>query len=811
MMRIIRPFLSALAIILSLSLFPSSSIAQNVVSLVSPLPLEVRSPYLNFWTAVQTSASNTTSADFFFTEAFAGRTVLLRIDGVTHSVFGPLTFAGQSTVTGSSITPTRTIFTLQVGSVGVTVTFFSPIEPGDWVRQSIPFTYLSLDLNVTDGHPHDIQLYVHMQSGDFLATNAVESITWSTVTTGQSVYEVAQLQNQQLFSENTNAQAEWGQIYFATAQSDAVTYDVGSADTLISIFSGLGSLNTLPDSKSPVTGVGNTTTAFALARNLGTVTANASAAFAFGFVQDPAVQYVDPSGQSQLRVPYYKTSYSSPDNLIDAFIGDYADALSRGIQLEEVMANDTAQLPPDYYSTLLCLTTRLAYASTVLTVRQTSKGVLDSTDVMMFMKNIDTASDTNRVNPVEVLYNAFPMFMYFDPDLGGLLLEPLLRYQASSSYTKPYAALDAGTLYPNTSFTNAAHPQGVEQTANMLIMMYAHALASGDGNLIATYPDLMKKWTDYLIGATLYTTNQESADLLNINNQTNLAIKGIIAIMAMSFMSSSDADSTNYSTIAHEYYNQWTSLALASDKHLLVQYGDESSWSLGYNMFADIWLQTGLISQDIFTAHVNFLKTVNITSAPLTLSIAGVGIPLDSLRIDNVTYSSNMFAAGFADTKLQRLILSGMESHPEGEDISIFNTTFSAWSASPDLGSAYAPLMLSLPILAIVSNVNPSHGRSTGQKLGIAFGSLFGCALLAGLLVALFLFLRRRRRARHNLYLRRVYLGRRRRRSNANDMAATGDSVSLDFMPSLGMSKSMEAESELSCGWKNLEDYEYED
>lgn len=51
--------------------------------------------------------------------------------------------------------------------------------------------------------------------------------------------------------------------------------------------------------------------------------------------------------------------------------------------------------------------------------------------------------------------------------------------------------------------------------------------------------------------------------------------------------------------IADAYYAQWKSHALGSDNHLLVQYGDASSWSLGENMFADLWLQTGLISQDV--------------------------------------------------------------------------------------------------------------------------------------------------------------------------------------------------------------------
>ena len=45
------------------------------------------------------------------------------------------------------------------------------------------------------------------------------------------------------------------------------------------------------------------------------------------------------------------------------------------------------------------------------------------------------------------------------------------------------------------------------------------------------------------------------------------------------------------------------------------------------------WLQ-------ILNAHSDFLRKVNITAAPLTFSIAGIGIPLDSLRPNNVTYSA---------------------------------------------------------------------------------------------------------------------------------------------------------------------------
>jgi hypothetical protein len=53
-----------------LFLFPVPCLAQIEVPLAVPLPLEVRSPYLNFWTRPPSSSGNTTtSANLFFAEA----------------------------------------------------------------------------------------------------------------------------------------------------------------------------------------------------------------------------------------------------------------------------------------------------------------------------------------------------------------------------------------------------------------------------------------------------------------------------------------------------------------------------------------------------------------------------------------------------------------------------------------------------------------------------------------------------------------------------------------------------------------------
>jgi hypothetical protein len=47
----------------------------------------------------------------------------------------------------------------------------------------------------------------------------------------------------------------------------------------------------------------------------------------------------------------------------------------------------------------------------------------------------------------------------------------------------------------------------------------------------------------------------------------------------------------------------------------------------------------------ILTAQSTYLEKVNFTVAPPTFSVSGVGLPLDSLRPDNVTYSAVFFVA----------------------------------------------------------------------------------------------------------------------------------------------------------------------
>lgn len=63
-------------------------------------------------------------------------------------------------------TSTKSIFSLSVGSkVGLNVTFLSPVEPSELRRESIPASYMNVDVFSLDGSEHDVQLYSDVSAG----------------------------------------------------------------------------------------------------------------------------------------------------------------------------------------------------------------------------------------------------------------------------------------------------------------------------------------------------------------------------------------------------------------------------------------------------------------------------------------------------------------------------------------------------------------------------------------------------------------------------------------------------------------------
>ena len=119
------------------------------------------------------------------------------------------------------------------GGVDLTATFLSPIEvrtppttdvqpgcdltkaqPTDLVNQSIPFSYLSVEVVSNDGKPHKVQLYTDI-SGEWLAQSD-QAFTWETVA-GSTVNHRFWLQNQTQATE-VNGRLRDGYVMYSTKQ-----------------------------------------------------------------------------------------------------------------------------------------------------------------------------------------------------------------------------------------------------------------------------------------------------------------------------------------------------------------------------------------------------------------------------------------------------------------------------------------------------------------------------------------------------------------------------------------------------------------
>ncbi|TFY76685.1 hypothetical protein EWM64_g7329 [Hericium alpestre] len=529
----------------------------------------------------------------------------VRVDDITYSFLGD--FPDNQIVTNISrtiITPTRTTWTMPAGPMEINVTFFSPIEPGDPIRQSIPFSYLYFEAVSTNGAEHSVQVYSDI-SAEWSSGNRSEVVQWSTVAGSNSIFHQVFLSEQTTFKE-IDQQAEWGTLYYSTKVNSLVTYKVASDQSCRDEFHDKGKLDFGEDTQ--FRGIASSFPVYAIATDLGAITStqDSPVVWAIGYTRDPASKYSDAS------------------SLINDFLDDFPNAKNRADQLDAKILTAANNVSSDY-ADLVSLAARQVFGATELTISKGADGNWSTSDVMMFMKNIGESS-RNRVNAVEVLYQSFPLFMYVDPTLGGPLLEPLLRFQNSTNYTNPYAAQDIGSSYPVALASNHTHNEGVEQSANMLIMAYAHARATGDGSLAFRYYNLFSRWTDFLIGGSLHPTDQASSDTGDATNLTNLAIKGIIAIKAMSELSMALGrvnDAQQYSANATQLVQQWTSQALSSDKsRLLETYGDASSMTLGYNLFADRWLGTQLVDQSVYNAQTGFFAQISSGNT--------FGLPTDS-------------------------------------------------------------------------------------------------------------------------------------------------------------------------------------
>jgi Domain of unknown function (DUF4965)/Domain of unknown function (DUF5127) len=390
-------------------------------------------------------------------------------------------------------------------------------------------------------------------------------------------------QSEALFTEWAD-RAEWGTLYFS-GPSD-VEHECGTSSILRNRFSHKGGLQNAVD--KDYRGIMDEEPVFAFSKKFDFGNSSNSQAsvkqetvlFTISHVQDPVVQYASSRGLTFMR-PLWKSWFFSDAQMIDYHYKDFKSSWKLAQNYSQQLAVDAFKSGSTSYVDIVALSARQVLGATSFS------GTPDNP--VIFLKEI---SSNGNCQTVDVIFPSAPFFLYTNPRWLAFLLEPLLEHQLSGQYPNKYSMHDLGLHFPNQT----GHGDGndeympVEECGNMLVMglALAHSLqyAKGDSasvwasqggtgypgqSTVSTFPltvlsaedeidglddswggdikgekqaqrwlaksyPLWKQWTKYLIDFSLEPHNQLSTDDFAgwLALQTNLALKGIVGIKAMS-------------------------------------------------------------------------------------------------------------------------------------------------------------------------------------------------------------------------------------------------------------------------------------
>ncbi|KAI1371497.1 DUF1793-domain-containing protein [Hypoxylon crocopeplum] len=615
------------------------------------LPLIVRNPYLSIWFAHAREAP-WENWPMFWTGSTVGFAIMAAVpdtktvypllgrshDFLRHSSSYNVSFPQYDGATFDAST-TNLTYAIPGSDVRIILSFLSPITPTSTFRQSLPAGYLTC---IVEGST-DVSLYVDI-NGEWASGNRDNKIEWGLVRTKKSdsaktpikTWSIAR-RHEQLLTEFFD-HAEWGTIHIS-APAD-VEHQSGESNYIRRQFAEHGSLkNKVDDSyrgifeDEPVFAFSKTFKLSAASNNSHEV-AKDSAIFTFALTQDPVVQFASARGLTLMR-PLWASYFFTTQEMLQYHYDDYDTAVYLARNYSEQLAKDAYASGSQDYQDIAALSARQVLGATQFS------GTPESP--IIFLKEI---SSNGNFQTVDVIFPAFPFFLYTNPQWLAYLLEPLLEHQLSGQYPNDYSMHDLGTHFPNAT----GHGDGndeympVEECGDMLIMGLALVNALKDNTqpaFVRTAPQqalplsleptkrlplvnsygmdrtwedmgttgekaaakwakrsykLWKLWTGYLVRESLIPANQLCTDDFAgwLANQTNLALKGIIGIKAMSEIASvvgEEAESKWYSDVADEYIDKWQGFGLSRDKtHAKLAYTWYGSWTTLYNIFADALL-----------------------------------------------------------------------------------------------------------------------------------------------------------------------------------------------------------------------------
>lgn len=600
------------------------------------LPVFTNDPYFSIWCP----ADRLTDVD---TAHWSGPRKPVRgaavIDGVTYRFLGRGEGEAMELLS-QRVTATATVARYRAGGVRLTLTLRTPMLPEEPDVFSIPASFMDWTLESEDGAAHEVKLRVSASARLCYDGDEAPQMEYDTFALGaMRAGMLGQLRQKPLSHSGDHVTIDWGYLYLAgegTAEASPL---------------GLVFEKTLRVAKEAV---------------------RAHLIVAYDDVL--SILYFGHACKA-----WYARGGKTIVQAIAELEADYDALTARCEALDARVAADALAAGSEDYVLIAAAAWRHTFAA--------HKLIATPAGEMAFLSK---ENDSNGcIGTVDVSYPSIPLFIKYAPELVNAMCRPVLEYASMPVWVHDFAPHDVGRypivngqvyalrdntarrqrmaayvyppyyLYPaqeGERLFDSEKQMPVEESGNMLVMLYAAATQTRDTALLQKYRPLLDKWVRYLVEYGEDPGNQLCTDDFagHLAHNVNLSAKAVVGVACYArILEMLGEPAEKWRQRARDMAQSWRTRAQGENGTCLTF--DGMGWSMKYNLAWDLALNLQLLPEDFYRAETeSYLPRLN-----------RYGLPLDS-RADYTKSDWECYAAAMArDMETRRALLRPLRTYLE--------------------------------------------------------------------------------------------------------------------------------------------------
>ncbi|MCL2306066.1 MAG: DUF4965 domain-containing protein, partial [Planctomycetaceae bacterium] len=588
------------------------------------VPLVVHDPYFSIWSP----ADKLTDAEtVHWSNAKHPLHAMIRIDDKTYRLMGAepadVPAMEQKSV---MVTPTRTVYEFECDDATVKLEFLTPILPDDLDLLSRPATYILCHV-VSIGGPRNMALY--FDAGAEIAVHQPDQVVeWSKLAVPNTTsIKLGTIEQPILDKRGDDVRIDWGHLLVSAIHAVDVpanlgpklTFSVQSGSTLRKSFVENGHI---PD-KSVAEPLPANDLSVGFAWTAEKPFAGGVVGVVLAYDDLYSVRYFGDDLRSWWKrsdKPAELMLVEARQDAILSLVGKLGNLNGRCLKFDKQFFSDLTAIGGEDYARLCALAYRQVLGA--------NKIVADANGMpLMFSKeNFSNGS----IGTVDVMYPCMPMLLYYSPALVKATLKPIFAYSETEKWKFPFAPHDVGTYPHATGQTygggerSEENQMPVEESANMIILTAALAVAEQKPDFAKLHWGTLTKWADYLLEKGFDPENQLCTDDFagHLAHNVNLSAKAIVAIGAYAQLAEKLGEkevAQKYRRAAEEFVQRWIKEADDGD-HFRLAFDKPGSWSMKYNLMWDGILELNLFPKEVMRKELAYYKT----------KMQKYGLPLDN-------------------------------------------------------------------------------------------------------------------------------------------------------------------------------------